>query len=116
MQALNLMRYTHEDLIRFLLALLVYVEIINSHKSQRNLQPYKMNHTLIFGLRTQLRCLHPKVTTNTNEAEEPANKNQQTQQELFYEVAEMIDESESPQRKTPVFILPCSLRQVAGKR
>ena len=29
-----------------------------------------------FGLRTQLRCLHPKVTTNTNEAEEPANKNQ----------------------------------------
>ena len=37
MQALNLIRYTHEDLIRFLLALLVYVEIINSHKSQRSL-------------------------------------------------------------------------------
>ena len=45
-------------------------------------------------MRTQLRCLHPKVTTNTNEAEEPANNNQQTQQELFYEVAELIDESE----------------------
>ena len=42
----------------------------------------------------QLRCLHLKVTTNTNEAEEAVNKNQQTQTELFYEVAELIDESE----------------------
>ena len=42
----------------------------------------------------QLRCLHPKVTPNTNEAEEAVNKNQQTQTELFYEVAELIDETE----------------------
>ena len=27
-------------------------------------------------------------TTKTNETEEPANKNQQSQQELFYEVAD----------------------------
>ena len=94
MQALNLIRYTHEDLIRFLLALLVYVGIINPYTSQRNLYPYKMNHTLIFGMRRQLQCLHPKFTTNTNETEEPMNKNQQSQQELFYEVAELIDESE----------------------
>ena len=51
MQALNLMHYTHEDLIRFLLALLVYVGgIINPHESQRNLEPCKTNHTLIFWL------------------------------------------------------------------
>ena len=86
MQALNLIRYIHEDLIRFLLAWLVYVK--------KSLAIQKESHLSSFGLRTQLRCLHRKVTTNTNEAEEPANKNQQTQQELFYEVAELIDESE----------------------
>ena len=42
----------------------------------------------------QLRGLRPKVAINTNEAEEAINKNQQTQTELFYEVAELIDESE----------------------
>ena len=115
MQALNLMRYTHWDMIRFLLASLVKWRL-KIHTNPKDIFSHTKWITPSFsGLRRQLRCLHPKFTTNANETEEPANKKQQSQQWPFYEVAELIDESEWPTRKTPVFILPRSLRQVAGR-
>ena len=42
-------------------------------------------------------------TTKTNETEEPANKNQQSQQELFYEVAELINKKRMTSKKNSSF-------------
>ena len=91
MQALNLIRYIHEDLIRFLLAWLVYVK--------KSLAIQKESHPLLLACghnydvsirRSQLTLTKQKnQQTRINK-----NKNQQKQHELFYEVAALIDESE----------------------
>ena len=72
MQALNLIRYIHEDLIRFLLAWLVYV------KKSLAIQEESHPHLLDCGHNYDVSIRRSQLTLTKQK--KPANKNQQKQE------------------------------------